>query len=138
MIAPRGRQRDLLHAPHRLEAPLLIERARRGVVAVQVTKESFEFRNFFVTNVVPHLKDRAMRPEVALRPSVAPETRANAPARCHAHVDHLKALSFGTTPRNAVVQNVDASQVRWQSGNVVDGHVLETTADQSKGALWQG
>jgi hypothetical protein len=120
---------------HRLEAPLLVERAGGGVMSVEVAKEALELRHFLIANVVPYLEDGTVRPEISFASAMAAEPAANSALLRHPDVHDLVSLTLAASRRNAAIQDVDASHPRRQPRNVVNRDVFETTLNQPESAL---
>jgi hypothetical protein len=79
-------------------------------MTIEVPKQPFELGDLIVPDVIPHLEDRAVGPQILFLASMAPKAAANPTARGHTHVDNLKALQVASTWRYVAVEYVDTSK----------------------------
>lgn len=135
--APASRKRNALDTLHRLEAPLLVQHACRGIVTIKVPEKPLKLSDFLVANVVPYLEDGAVGPDISLGTPVTSKATSDSATRRHTHVNDLESLTVAAASRHMTIEHVDSAKSRRQEWNLCERDILEPTSNEPERTFWQ-
>jgi hypothetical protein len=94
-----------------------------------VPEEAFELSDFLVSDVVPDLEHREMRPLTTFGTTMFAQARSDsaAPSPSHPDVDHIETLLL---PNGAgSIENVNAPEPTWEFENSILGKVFSACSN---------